>query len=312
MTMRKDTQTVTIIERTHFASPAAALEILGISFLEQLTKEDAPGDPFGGQYFPEDFGLALSPQEQALWHLPPILVHFTPAFLEGAYSRKECPQDARDQIEKWMDHGGCQNFRYRPQPLPPHLRDVPRRTREECQFKPNQSGNWEGRPRGSKNKAKQIRRGFFDETMTLTIGGKKERVTRRVAFFRKAHERAVKEQDNEILRLIADRHIRLSKVQAEVPYDKVRVRTLSMSYIYPDSLEGAIQLLGGGKLLYTNSSTARMLLEPWVIELGISLLGESTLSRHEQRIVLYFARHPRRTRWPSWWADDLRERERVS
>jgi hypothetical protein len=211
-----------------------------------------------------------------------------------------------------MDHGGCQNFRYRIQPLPPHLRGVPRRTREECQFKPNQSGNRKGRPEGSKNKANRVRPSFFDEMMTLTVGGKKERMTRRVAFFRRAHERAVKEQDNEILRLIADRHIHLSKIQAVVPYDKVWVRTFSISYIYPDSLEGAMQLLGGSKLLYANSSTARLLLEPWVIELGLSLLGGRTLSRHEQRIVLYFARHPKRTQWPSWWADDLRVREPVS
>jgi hypothetical protein len=312
MTMRKETQTVTIMERTHFASPAAALEILGVAFLEQLTKEETPRDPFSGQYFPEDFGLFLSPEEEALWYLPPILVHFAPAFLEGGYARKECPKNARDQIEEWMDHGGCQNFRYRVQPLPPHLRGVRRRTREECQFKPTQSGNPNGRPEGSKNKANRVRPSFFDETMTLTVGGKKERMTRRVAFFRRAHERAVKEQDNEILRLIADRHIHLSKIQAVVPYDKVWVRALSISYIYPDSLEGATQLLGGGKLVYANSSKARMLLEPWVIELGLSLLGERTLSRQEQRIVLYFARHPRRTRWPSWWADDLRERERVS
>jgi hypothetical protein len=125
------------------------------------------------------------------------------------------------------------------------------------------------------------------------------------------HARAVKEQDHEILRLLADRHIDLSIVQAKVPYEKVWVRALSISYIWPDSLEGTIHALRGGDVVYANSASARMLLEPWVIEFGFSLLGERTLSRQEQRIVLYFARHPKRTRWPSWWEEDLKQRERV-
>jgi hypothetical protein len=311
MTLRKDTQRVTIRERTDFYSPAAALQILGIAFLEELTKVEAAEDTFSGQYFPEDFGLLLSPHEERLWYLPPILVHFAPRFLETALNREECAPNARRQIEEWMDHGGAQNFRYRIQQLPPQLRDSRRRTREECQFKPTQSGNSGGRPEGSKNKAKRVRADFFGETVTLDNGGQKQRVTKRIAFLRTVHARAVKEQDHEILRLLADRHIDLSIVQAKVPYEKVWVRALSISYIWPDSLEGTIHALRGGDVVYANSASARMLLEPWVIEFGFSLLGERTLSRQEQRIVLYFARHPKRTRWPSWWEEDLKQRERV-
>lgn len=144
----------------------------------------------------------------------------------------------------------------------------------------------------------------------MDINGKMRRVKRRVAFLRQVQAKAIAEQDHDIIRLLLDRHIAMSKLQAKVPYEKVKTVTISFGGIRPNSLEGAIHALGGGDLLYANSPKARMLLEPWVIEMGLEHLGKRRLSFDEQRIVLMFARHPRRTQWPDWWAPDLRSRKR--
>jgi hypothetical protein len=313
MTMLDEPQSIIVREKTDFHSPAVALEILGIGWREQLTAEECRGDPFSGQYFPEDFGLSLSVEEQRLWYLPPIVAHLSPRFLEAALARKGCPKHARHQIQEWQDHGGFQHFRYRIQELPKGLREdaLPRRTREDCQYKPNHSGNRKGRPKGSRNKSKSVRRPFFDEMVTATIEGKKCRLPRRIAFLRTVKARAIAAGDGEIIRLFLDRDLDLSKVQAKVPYRDLTTTVLSLGGIRPNSLEGAIHALGGGELLYANSSTARMLLEPWVVEWGLAHLGERRLPRQDQRIVLFFARHPKRTQWPTWWEPDLREREKT-
>jgi hypothetical protein len=144
--------------------------------------------------------------------------------------------------------------------------------------------------------------------VTVKINGKKQRVTRRIAFFKQVEARATATKDHEILQLLLNHHIVMSKLDATLPNAEIWLIE-SPGSIRPYSLEGAIEALGGGRLLYAHSDSARMLLDPWVIEFGLGHLGEHRLSRQEQRIVLFFARLPKRAAWPDWWEPDLRERE---
>ena len=313
MTMLKPHQMLYIREKPSFVSPAVALEILGIGGLERSSinmKEWLSiftDDPYSDRF------QQLFPDQADAWRKIewPIVGYVEPWFLEAALTRKQCPPHARHQIEQWLANGGFQPLQYQSQVLPREAierDDAPRRAPEECWFKPGQSGNPKGRPKGSKNKSKLVRGDFFDEVITVLEGGSKRRFTRRVAFLRKVQAKAIAEQDHEVMRLLLDRHIAMSKLQATVPYDKLKTVTVSIGGIHPNSLEGAIHVLGGGELLYANKSTARMLLEPWIIEMGFANLGERRLSIKEQRIVLACARHPRRTFWPEWWETSLRTR----
>ena len=47
--------------------------------------------------------------------------------------------------------------------------------------------------------------------------------------------------------------------------------------------------------------TARIALEPWLVEKALERLGNRRLSREEQETVVKATRTPKRVRWPEWW-----------
>ena len=55
--------------------------------------------------------------------------------------------------------------------------------------------------------------------------------------------------------------------------------------------------------------TARMMLEPWIVEAALKRLGDRRLSREEQQIVLAATRTPHKVTWPAWWETDLKDRK---
>jgi hypothetical protein len=48
--------------------------------------------------------------------------------------------------------------------------------------------------------------------------------------------------------------------------------------------------------------TARMALEPWLVEAALARLNRR-LSPAEQRTIVKATRTPRRVRWPEWWSE---------
>ena len=48
--------------------------------------------------------------------------------------------------------------------------------------------------------------------------------------------------------------------------------------------------------------TARIMLEPWLVEAALARLGR-TLSLGEQRTIVQATRTPHKVRWPEWWSE---------
>jgi hypothetical protein len=48
--------------------------------------------------------------------------------------------------------------------------------------------------------------------------------------------------------------------------------------------------------------TARIVLEPWLVEAALARLSQP-LSPADQRIVVKATRTPRKVRWPEWWSE---------
>jgi hypothetical protein len=48
-------------------------------------------------------------------------------------------------------------------------------------------------------------------------------------------------------------------------------------------------------------STARMMLEPWLVEAALARLGDRRLTPIEQSEVMRVTRTSHRVRWPAWW-----------
>ena len=47
--------------------------------------------------------------------------------------------------------------------------------------------------------------------------------------------------------------------------------------------------------------SARIVLEPWLVEAALARLGKRRLSREEQAKVMRSVRTPHKVRWPEWW-----------
>jgi hypothetical protein len=47
--------------------------------------------------------------------------------------------------------------------------------------------------------------------------------------------------------------------------------------------------------------TARMMLEPWLVEAALARLGSQRLTREQQDTVIRATRLPGKVRWPDWW-----------
>lgn len=79
--------------------------------------------------------------------------------------------------------------------------------------------------------------------------------------------------------------------------------------VAPGSVNTALEPLRIARKLDPHRPTARMMLEPWIVEVALARLGDRRLSREEQQIVLAATRTPHKVAWPDWWEVDLRDRK---
>ena len=84
------------------------------------------------------------------------------------------------------------------------------------------------------------------------------------------------------------------------PDGQVRIifRTI---YEGPGSVNGALEPLRMARKLDRYRDTARMVLEPWIVEAALARLGRRRLTVEEQERVVDATRTPSKVRWPDWW-----------
>jgi hypothetical protein len=73
------------------------------------------------------------------------------------------------------------------------------------------------------------------------------------------------------------------------------------SIVDPGSVSAAVECLRIGTKLDRYRETARIMLEPWIVEAALTRFGEKQLTPQEQEIVLKATRTPTKVRWPEWW-----------
>ena len=67
-------------------------------------------------------------------------------------------------------------------------------------------------------------------------------------------------------------------------------------------MDSALKPLRMAKKLDRYRETARMALEPWLVEAALARLPQ-TLSPADQRIIVNATRTPHKVRWPEWWSE---------
>ena len=75
-----------------------------------------------------------------------------------------------------------------------------------------------------------------------------------------------------------------------------------MEMVAPGSVTSALEPLRMAKKLDPYRETARMALEPWLVEAALARLPQ-TLSPADQRTIVEATRTPHRVRWPEWWSE---------
>jgi hypothetical protein len=73
------------------------------------------------------------------------------------------------------------------------------------------------------------------------------------------------------------------------------------SIVAPGSVSSAVECLRIGTKLDRYRETARIMLEPWIVEAALARFGEKQLTPQEQEVVLNATRTPSKVRWPDWW-----------
>jgi Family of unknown function (DUF5681) len=163
-------------------------------------------------------------------------------------------------------------------------------------FLKGRSGNPAGRPRARHRKAPYAT--VLGQMVTIRESGVERQVTADVAFVFQLTKRALEGDD-------AAARVALAMIeQARERRDAGQsgISAIVFVMVAPGSVTLALEPLRMARKLDPYRETARMVLEPWVVEAALARLGEK-LNPADQRIIVKATRTPHKVKWPDWWSE---------
>jgi hypothetical protein len=164
-------------------------------------------------------------------------------------------------------------------------------------FRKGQSGHPAGRPKGRHNHLPY--EAVLGQIVTIREDGVERRVAAAEAFLLFIMKRGL-EGDGPSARAAMEA-IEQAKASGLVgkQIERLDIRRVVVD---PGSVSGALELLRMGKKMDRFRDTATMMLEPWLVEMALTRLGDRRLPVDQQKEVVGATRTPWKVRWPDWWA----------
>jgi Family of unknown function (DUF5681) len=159
-----------------------------------------------------------------------------------------------------------------------------------------QSGNLGGRPRGRWREAPY--EAVLGQMVTIREDGVERRVTADEAFLLHLGKRALEGDGAAARTTLAV----IEYAEERLSPDHGFIRTIVRVIVDPGSVTYALMPLRMARKLDPYRETARMALEPWLVEAALARL-DHRLSSADQRTIVKATRTPHKVRWPDWWSE---------
>lgn len=132
--------------------------------------------------------------------------------------------------------------------------------------------------------------------VTIREGGATRRVTAAEAFLLQLAKRGVEGDSAAARASLAIIEQAMNRPGSHGPLHIILVG------VSPGSVTSALEALRMARILDQYRETARVALEPWLVEVALAHLPQP-LDAADQRIILEATRTPHKVRWPDWWSE---------